>query len=151
MSNENTTPNVNENGEQVVTQQQGERPHLLMDQGYSLLRYSNTDQEHFDEVELFDEHVSPLAEVLAALCSQIGIPCYMVFTPGQSTKGVVMRDVLVSAGPERLTIPVISAAAAVRCRDGEQAQIVRDAIDMRHDRYMESLEQAGEAEAPDHE
>lgn len=150
MSNENTTPSINEHGEQVVMQQQGERPHLLMDQGFSLLRYSNTDQENFDEVELFDEHVSPLAEVLAALCSQIGIPCYMVFTPGHTAKGVVMRDILVSAGPERLANPVLTAAASVRC-DMEQAEQVSDAISMRHDRYMESLEQAGEAEAPDHE
>ncbi|QKE22880.1 hypothetical protein 8P_060 [Pseudomonas phage 8P] len=144
MNNEtNTTPNFNENGELQITQKPGERPHLLMDQGFSLLRYSNTDQENFDEVELFDEHIAPLVEVIAGLCNEIGIPCYMVFTPGHIEKGLVMRDMLASAGPERLTHPVLMAAAAVRC-DVEEAVFVGEAIDMRHDRYMERLEQKGE-------
>lgn len=146
MSNENTaTPNVNEHGELQITQKPGERPHLLMDQGFSLLRYSDTDQENFDEVELFDEHIAPLVEVIAGLCNEIGIPCYMVFTPGHTTKGAEMRDLLVSGGVERLTKPVLMAAAAVRC-DVEQAMCAGDAIDMRMERYMASLEQAEAAE-----
>ena len=52
MTNEtNTTPSVNESGELKP----GERPLLLADQGFSLLRYFTTDQEEFDEVDVFEE------------------------------------------------------------------------------------------------
>ena len=118
----------------------GERPLLLADQGFSLLRYFTTDQEAFDEEDVFDACIAPLAEVIARKCGEIGIPCYMVFTPGHSEGSLVVRDMLTSAGPERLTPPVLMAAAAVRC-DGEEAVFVGEALDMRHGRYMERLEQ----------
>ena len=117
MTNEtNTTLSVNESGDLKP----GERPLLLADQGFSLLRYFTTDQEEFDEVDVFEECIAPLAGVIARKCGEIGIPCYMVFTPGHAEKGLVVRDMLTSAGPERLTHPVLMAAAAVRC-DGEEA------------------------------
>ena len=115
MTNETNTTSVNESGDLKP----GERP-LLADQGFSLLRYFTTDQETFDEVDVFEECIAPLAGVIARKCGEIGIPCYMVFTPGHAEKGLVVRDMLTSAGPERLTHPVLMAAAAVRC-DGEEA------------------------------
>lgn len=103
----------------------------LQDQGFTLLQYGSTKPEGFDEAELFDDHIAPLVTTLAELCAKAGIPCYMVFSVGSDGRNADMRDSLVACGPERLTPPVLVAAATVRAASDEEVKAVMQTVQAR--------------------
>lgn len=107
------------------------KSNTLQDQGFSLLQYGSTKPEAFDEAELFDDHIAPLVNTLADLCAKTGIPCYMVFSVGSDGCSADMRDSLVACGPERLTAPVLVAAATVRTTSDDEVKAVMQTVQAR--------------------
>ena len=107
------------------------KTNTLQDQGFTLLQYGSTKPGHFNEAELFDDHIAPLASTLAELCDKAGIPCYMVFSVGSDGHNAAMRDALIACGPERLTPPVLVAAASVRATSDEEVKAVMQTVKAR--------------------
>lgn len=107
------------------------KTNTLQDQGFTLLQYGSTKPGRFNEAELFDDHIAPLVATLADLCDKAGIPCYMVFSVGSDGHNADMRDALIACGPERLTPPVLVAAATVRADSDEEVKAVMQTVQAR--------------------
>lgn len=107
------------------------KTNTLQDQGFTLLQYGSTKPGRFNEAELFDDHIAPLVATLADLCDKAGIPCYMVFSVGSDGHNADMRDALIARDPERLTPPILVAAATVRATSDEELKAVMQTVQAR--------------------